>query len=100
MTFFRKYLILFSISLLIVSLAWSFLAQDRLYHCNDPFPPFAFIPPFVHQEPAKENYGDYYIAPENEVYSLWKLALFGVIVAPFLLIILLNLRSRTRYFGR
>lgn len=56
---------------------WHFLVDGKLYFCTDSVPIINFIPPFVHPD-----YGDYYIAPEPVVYSVWLLLVLITLLLP------------------
>lgn len=78
----KTYLLLLIPSFLIVTFAWSFFVNGKLYYCSDPFPIVDFIPPFVH----KSVLGDYYIAPEWVVYLVWFFALVTIFLLPLLFV--------------
>ena len=69
------YVVTLPFSILLVAVAWLFLAPERLYHCWDDAPPFliSWYPPFIHPESNSldGNLRDYYLWPEWTVYCIW-----------------------------
>ena len=80
-----RYLLLLLPSWFLFTLAWSFLAPDRLYHCYDA-PPFEIscFPPFIHPWSNSENLRDYFIWPSWAVYFIWLLFVAGAFSLPAL----------------
>ncbi len=67
-------------SSIIVLCIWYFLVDGSLYYCSDKAPFIDFIPPFIHK-----GYGDYFIAPQLLVYSIWiSLIMIGLGIPLFL----------------
>lgn len=83
----KTYLFLLVPSFLIVTFAWSFFVDGKLYYCSDWFPIGDFIPPFVHGIYGNHStYGDYFIAPEWVVYLVWVIAVITIFLLPLIFI--------------
>jgi len=81
-----KYFLFLIPSALIMMLLWSVLVNGNLYYCSDKVPFLDFIPPFVHESFT----GDYYIATQSFVWTIWILFIGAIFLIPFISIRLLN----------
>jgi hypothetical protein len=66
----------------ILSMGWYFFVNGRLYYCSDPLPILAFFPPFIHGS----KYGDFWMSSKFDVYALWGLFLWSILLIPKLII--------------
>lgn len=75
-------------------LLWTILIDGNLYYCSDKVPLLDFIPPFVHTGHFGST-GDYYIADEKVVWTLWLLSVGTIFTIPYIVI-----KSLRRYTHR